>query len=107
MEKKKNGYTRLWRLLSLLGAVLSGGWLVFYGLLLWLGPRLGNIGLSLSEGEAASLGIIGGADGPTSILVSTFVISGGGLDPDLAVMAGIFALSLFLFLRLGRSRKDS
>lgn len=107
MAKEKTGHTRLWRLLSLLGTVLSGGWLVFYSLLQWIAPRLGNISVSLSEGEAASLGIIGGADGPTSILVSTAVISGGGSDPDLAVMAAVFLLCLFLFLRLGRSRRDS
>lgn len=54
-----------------------------------------------SEGEAASIGIIGGADGPTAIY-----ISGMGTQPDqwLWLGAAAFAVLTVIFALLGKGK---
>ena len=66
-QMKEYAYTKSnWRWAALAGAVIAAGMLIIRsvtGLLVLL--------LNFSVGESASLGIIGGADGPTAIFVTT------------------------------------
>lgn len=82
-----------WRFVCLAAAAISGGWLAFYGAVQLLALRA-------LEGEAASIGIIGGADGPTAVFITTKV----GLDWDVALMAAVFLLGIVGFFLL-RPRK--
>ena len=91
---------KIWRFLCLGLAVLSGGWLAWYGAFQILVKKFLKDGAStaiLSQSEAASIGIIGGADGPTAIMVATTT----GPDWDLILVGAVFALSLmgYFFLR--------
>ena len=65
-QMKEYAYTKSkWRWAALAGAVVAGVMLLFEGirgLLVWL--------LNISVNESNSLGIIGGADGPTAIFVT-------------------------------------
>lgn len=65
-QMKEYAYTKSkWRWAALAGAVAAGVMLLFEGvtgLLVWL--------LNFSVNESASIGIIGGADGPTAIFVT-------------------------------------
>ncbi|MBQ4550105.1 MAG: hypothetical protein IJA49_03310 [Oscillospiraceae bacterium] len=65
-QMKEYAYTKSkWRWAALAGAVIAGVMLLFEGitgLLVWL--------LNISVNESNSLGIIGGADGPTAIFVT-------------------------------------
>lgn len=66
-QMKEYAYTKSkWRWAALAGAVIAAGMLIFRsitGLMVWL--------LNFSVSESASVGIIGGADGPTAIFVTT------------------------------------
>ena len=67
-----------WRWAALLGAVLAGGVLSLkgvMGLLAWL--------LNASVNDSAGVGIIGGADGPTTVFVTT---APGGFNWTLGAM---------------------
>ena len=80
------------RAVCLTGAVLSGGWLAFYGaLMLWARHSL--------ETEAASIGVIGGADGPTAIFVTT-----SGPDWDLVIVGAVLIVSVIGYLYLRRKK---
>lgn len=56
-----------WRWLALAVAVLAGGRLVWSVLVSWLLTAL----FTVNMGESAGLGVIGGADGPTAIFLTT------------------------------------
>ena len=56
-----------WRWLGLAVAVISGGAFLWRNLVNWLLTAL----FTLSLGENQSLGVIGGADGPTAVFVTT------------------------------------
>ena len=88
-----------WRFLFAGTALLSGGWLIFCGALQCLKNYLP---LSLSPGEASTIGIIGGADGPTAIFVTG--VTSTGPDWDLILMAAILILSVLAFFRLRRCK---
>ena len=91
MRKEENCRRSPWRFVCLAAAVVSGGWLVFYGAVQLLALRA-------LEGEAVSIGIIGGADGPTQIFVTT-------APPDLwslVLPLVFFALMLWGFIRTRR-----
>lgn len=80
-----------WRFAFLALAVLSGGWLAFYGGMMLF--------LTLSLHTAAqSAGIIGGADGPTAVFVTT----SAGPDRDLLLIAGALLIGLVGYWRLCR-----
>lgn len=81
-----------WRFLFLAAAILSGGWLVFYAGM--------QMVLRIIAGQAASLGIIGGADGPTAIFITTGTI----MDWDAFLMGLICALGIVAFLRLRKCK---
>lgn len=87
-----------WRYVFLAAAVLSGLWLAAYRLALWLFQA---IGLMISPSEASSLGVIGGADGPTAIFI-TGVRS--GFDWDLLIITAVLAVGIVGFLRLRRCK---
>ncbi len=83
-----------WRWLFLLMAGLCA---------LWLGADLLlPLLFALSLGESGSVGIIGGADGPTAI----FVTSAPGISPEAVIASVLLLLSLVLFFRLGRCRRN-
>lgn len=91
-----------WRYLFLVLSVLSGGWLVMYAALLRFGMLLNTLQWSFSSNEAASIGIIGGADGPTAIFVTGGVSA--GLDWDVVLIMVIMVVSILAFLRLRRCK---
>lgn len=83
-----------WRFVFLGAAVVSGLWVVVYGVMQAFGLWI----LSQANLDAASVGIIGGADGPTAIFVTSKV----GIDWDLVIMILLLILGLVGFLRLRR-----
>ena len=86
------------KLLCLVVSVITGGWLALYGILTVLAKHASNA--VLSQSEAASIGIIGGADGPTAMMITTTA----GPDWDLILTGGLFAISLAGYSLL-RNRK--
>lgn len=96
MGKEQKSCKSPWRFVCLAAAVISGSWLAFYGIIQLLAFRA-------LEGEAASIGIIGGADGPTAVFVTTRT----GFDWDVALMAAVFVLGIagFMILRCGKNKK--
>lgn len=78
-------------------AALSGGWLAWYGAVMLWAKKMGASTAILTQSEAASLGIIGGADGPTAIIVAT-----SGPDWDLILVGAVFLLSLAGYLWMRR-----
>lgn len=97
VQKTQNRQNRLWRILLLLLLLLTiisllgdfAAWLI----------RLHG-GLSFSVNHAATIGIIGGADGPTAI----FVTASGA--PLWQIMLKLFALTLSLLgLKYLKKRK--
>lgn len=91
-----------WRYLFLVLSVLSGGWLLMYAALLRFGMLLNTLQCSFSPNEAASVGIIGGADGPTAIFVTGGVSA--GLDWDVVLIMAVLVVSTLAFLRLRRCK---
>ena len=73
---------KIWRYIFLIMAMISGGWLAVYGAVQLMAKRV-------LSGEAASIGIIGGADGPTAIFVTT-----SGPDWDLICMAALLVIGV-------------
>ncbi len=71
----------------LLGAAAQGG--IFFT---FIGAAL----LGFSAAEAGSIAIIGGADGPTAIYVSTKLLSGG----DFKISTGTIALAAYTYMAL-------
>ncbi len=71
----------------LLGAAAQGG--IFFT---FVGAGL----LGFTDREAGSIAIIGGADGPTSIFVSSQLLQGGGFD----VEVGTIALAAYTYMAL-------
>ena len=98
-DKKKASPKSPWRWVFLAGAVLSGGYLLLQSVLLSFGMLLGTF--RWTPGESASIGIIGGADGPTAIFVTTRT----GFDWALLLAAAVLALCIIAFLRLRNCRK--
>lgn len=81
-----------WRFVFLIMAIISGAWLAFYAGMMWI--------LNLLVGsEAGSLGIIGGADGPTAIFVTT-----SGPDWDLLCLAALLVIGLVGYWLLKRRK---
>ena len=91
-----------WRYLFAVGAVLSGGGVILYAILQKFGMLLDTLQWSFSPNEAASIGIIGGADGPTSIFVTG--VTATGPDWDLILMVIFTLLCILAWLRLRRCR---
>ena len=85
-------------------AVLSGGWLVLYAILQKFGMLLNTLRWNFSPSEAASIGIIGGADGPTAIFV-TGVTTFGTPDWDVILVIAILLGSVWAYLRLRRCKQ--
>ena len=88
---KQNNRKSPWRVVCLAGAAVSGLWLILPRIALWL---MGESAV-FSFGEASSIGIIGGADGPTAIFVTR-----SGPDWDTVAAAAMLILSILLYLRL-------
>ena len=86
-----------WRFACLALAIVSGAalvWKAFMMLLVWI---------YLRSSEAASVGIIGGADGPTAIFVTTRL---GGFPTELVVILALLVVGVVGFLRLRRCKKS-
>lgn len=86
-----------WRWLALAAAVLSGAVLIWTRLVNWLMTAL----FTLSLGENQSLGIIGGADGPTAIFVTTTLRS----DYEIWLLSAIMIAGLAAWWYLGHLKK--
>jgi len=89
-----------WRFLFGATAFVSGGWLLLYGALQLYGGRL--LDSAASFGEAATIGIIGGADGPTAVFVTGRT---GFPDLDVILVAAILIVSILAWLRLCRCKQ--
>lgn len=95
-EMKEFAYRKSpWRIVPLVLAVLCG--LCFVDDWVMLGMYL-SLGFQLQE---RSIGIIGGADGPTAMFVSTHVPS----TENLGVIAVVFVLCLLCYFRLRKCKK--
>ena len=94
-----------WRYLFLTLSVLSGGWLIFYAALLRFGMLLNTLSITSYPVPAASIGIIGGADGPTAVFVTGVSTGGHGLDWDVVLIIVLFIVSVLAFLRLRRCKQ--
>jgi hypothetical protein len=101
--KASGGWKSPWRYLFGTVTVLSGGWLILYAILRRFGLLLNTLQWSFHPSKAASIGIIGGADGPTAI----FVTGKPGFPPDRDVILVllIFIGSFFAFLRLRKCKQ--
>ncbi len=86
-----------WRFVFLGAAILSGLWLAIYAVI----QAAVVSSLTASFGTAGSVGIIGGADGPTSIFLTTKV----GFDWDLLLMGIVLLVGILGFLRFRRCRR--
>lgn len=99
-QMKEYAYTKSkWRWAALAAAVIGGVMLLFEGLV-----GLLMLLLNLTMNEAGSLGIIGGADGPTSIFVTGVTTTGYG---DLAWLLWLLVaiMGLIGWWKLGHIRK--
>ena len=94
-----------WRFVCAAAAVLSGVWLILYAILQRFGMLLNTLQWSFSPNESASIGIIGGADGPTAIFVTGAVASGHGLDWDVILVIAVFIVCIVGYLRLRRCKQ--
>jgi uncharacterized membrane protein len=83
-------------------AILSGGWLVLYTILHQFGLLLNTLQWNFSPSEAASIGIIGGTDGPTAIFVTSAVSAGP--DWDVILMCILTLLCVLAYVRLCRCK---
>lgn len=93
-QMKEFAYRRSpWRFACLAVAVLAGAWFAFWELLVRF----------FSPSEVASVGIIGGADGPTAILLAT-TVGQGGIDWDAVIVVVIMIAGVFGYLRLRRCK---
>lgn len=81
-----------WRFLFLAAAILGGIWLVFYAGM--------QMVLSIITSNAASIGIIGGADGPTSVFITTGPI----MNWDALTVGIVCAVCVAAFLRLRKCK---
>ena len=81
-----------WRFLLLALAIAAGLWLAFYA-----GMQLMVRSLA---GQAGDLGIIGGADGPTAIFVTTSSFP----DWDIVIMAAALIVGIAGYIRLRRCK---
>lgn len=87
-----------WRFVFLAMAVVSGGWLVLNRLLAWLCGWI--IGAAFYPSKSASVGIIGGADGPTAV----FVTAKSGFEWDIFLMFLLLIIGVVGFLCLRKCR---
>lgn len=90
-----------WRFVCIALAVLSAGWILLSRLFLYFGMFLETLTWSFSPNPAASIGIIGGADGPTAIFVTGPV----GFDWDVAIVAAVLIVSILGYLRLRKCKQ--
>ena len=91
-----------WRFLFAIAAFIAGGWLILYVILQRFGMLLNTLKWSFSPNEAASIGIIGGADGPTAIFLTGTVSTVP--DWDVILISAILILSILAYFRLRRCR---
>ncbi len=91
-----------WRFLFGALAVASGIWILLYLLLQSIGLLLPTLNIDFWPNVSASVGIIGGADGPTAIFVT-----GPALRPDwdLILMGILMLVGIFGYLRLRKCAK--
>ena len=81
---------KMLKILFLSLTVISGGWLAWYGFMMWMISRTTDSTAILTQSEAASLGIIGGADGPTAVIITRT----SGPDWDLILVGAMLVISL-------------
>lgn len=85
-----------WRFLFAGAAIASGIWLILYEALQCFGLLLNTFTFQLFPNPAASIGVIGGADGPTAI----FVTKTNGFDWDLVIVLAIMVGCIAVYRRL-------
>ena len=67
---------------------------------------LDTLGFTYSPNESASIGVIGGADGPTAIMVTGSVFQSVGFDWDIVFVAALLIVGVLGFLHLRRCRQE-
>lgn len=90
-----------WRFLFAAVAFLSAVWIVLSRVLTYCGIFLEHFTMGFYPNESASVGIIGGADGPTAI----FVTGPKGFDWDVALMAVVLVISVIVYMRLRKCKQ--
>ena len=90
-----------WRFVFGAAAFLAAVWIVLSRVLLHFGMILETFTFQFYPNEAASIGIIGGADGPTAI----FVAGRTGFDWDVAIMAVVMIVCILAYFRLSKCRQ--
>lgn len=93
-----------WRFAFLALAAASGIWLLLYRVMLRFEMLLDSLTLSFSPNETASIGIIGGADGPTALFVTGTTVLKSGIDWDVLIMVLILIAGILGYVRLCRCR---
>ena len=98
-QMKEYAYTKSkWRWAALAAAVFGGLMLAYEAVVrLLLGLLLG-----ISAGESASIGVIGGADGPTSIFVTGVTTTG---VPDWLIWTAVLVAGIAAWWKLSHCRK--
>lgn len=91
-----------WRFLFGAAALLSGGWLIFYALMQRFAMLLNILSITCYPTPAESIGIIGGADGPTAIFVTGAATT--GKDWDVILMCVLTLLCILAYFRLRRCK---
>lgn len=104
VEKDRSRRRKLRRYLAGAAAVLSGCWLVCYTVLRRFGLLLNTLSWNIFSSEAASIGIIGGADGPTAIFVTGKPGAIPGWDVILVLLIFIGSIIAWLCLRSDRKK---
>lgn len=86
-----------WRWVALGAAVVSAGLLMWTKLVNWLLAFI----FGTNAGENASLGMIGGADGPTAIFLTT----GPGMDWDAVLFTAVIMIGIGMWWFLGHLKQ--
>ena len=85
-----------WRFACMVLAALSALWLVAYRILLRFGLLLNTFAMTFFPNESASIGVIGGADGPTA----NFVAGVSGFNWDSVIAASLLVIGILGYVRL-------
>ncbi|MBQ3192055.1 MAG: hypothetical protein IJB59_00610 [Oscillospiraceae bacterium] len=87
-----------WRFVFAGAAIASGIWLVLYQVLQCFGLLLSTFSWQLFPNPSASIGIIGGADGPTAV----FVTRAQSFDWEMLLVAALMIGCIWAYRRLCR-----
>ena len=106
LSKKTSGFREKIRRFSFLVCAILGGLALLGNLAAFIACRLVSEGWNIPA-EAASIGIIGGADGPTAVFVTYGAPSGLHAVLQWLVPLILLVLGVWGFRRLSRQKPDA